>query len=345
VSEISGNGFAAFSDPRKVWGNGIELAIEEAFRLHFKTRIIGERIMNIRMPFAQNNERDVLLDAPLTVAGGGKSSAAVLWPSIESMLDSGDFAAYAAALCDGREKVIIFDLSQCSWEISDDFVLIARMKAGLYPGLPHRPYVLVSGSTVSESDVYNYLYCVGRIGVDCSGFVWNTLVYAASRGGLDLARVVGPSITGGKYSAADLAWYAGTSLYNSSNPNIISVDDKIANLRPADIILFRGPDGNMTHSAIIQSVDFEKGIIRYLQSTDIALQDERGVHESFVHFDPRHPGISLRDSSLVWLNKRQPAFLGEVQETYPDDGKRYRAYPEFGGGRVVRLRAMSQLRF
>ncbi|MCL2600429.1 MAG: peptidoglycan endopeptidase [Treponema sp.] len=337
------NHLAAFSDPSRIWGDGVERVLEEAFRAHFRTRIIGGRVMNIRMPFAMNDERSTLLDTRLDVVAGGKGNPETLWPIIERMLDSDDFAYYIETLSDGREQVIIFDLQHRTWESSRDFNLIARMRAGQYPGLPHRPHVLVSGNGVSEADVYNYLYSIGRIGVDCSGFVWNVLVHVARRGGLDMARMLGPSM--GVRRGVDPAWYAGTVFFNSRNPNIVPVEDRIANLRPADVMLFRGPDGQMSHSAIIQSIDFTLGVIRYLQSTDMAQQEERGVHESFVHFDPARTYLTLCDPSHRWTKQRRPAFIGEPICPFANDGERYRAFAEFGGGRVVRLRFVSQLRF
>jgi hypothetical protein len=114
-------------------------------------------------------------------------------------------------------------------------------------------------------------------------------------------------------------------------------------LRPADILLFRGADGGIVHSAIIQSVDLGAGLIRYLQSTDEAPPAERGAHESFIRFDPEHPELSLKDPSVVWTQKRYPPFSGEGPSPFSDDGQRYRAYPELGGGRVVRLRALTAI--
>jgi hypothetical protein len=118
------------------------------------------------------------------------------------------------------------------------------------------------------------------------------------------------------------------------------VDDKIALLRPGDILLFRGRDGEMSHSAVIQSVDLRKGIVRYLQCTDEAPPEERGVHESFIYFDPGNPRVSLDDPSLNWTQKRCAPFPGERESPFSDDGGRYRAFPELGGGRVVRLRLL-----
>jgi hypothetical protein len=330
---------AAFSDPFRIWGRGVEGYIEEAYRLCFRTKIIGGKVMNLRMPFAQNNERDTLSEEGWEFLGGGKGNPEFLWPQIEEILQSADFETYAAALSDGREKVMIFDIPGQSWTSSRDLFDIARMKAGAYRGLPHRPYVLVSGGGIEETDVYNYLYCVGLAGMDCSGFVWHILSHIAAQGGLDLGRTLSRSL--GVRRGDDPSWYVGTAFFNSRSPQIIAVDDEIRSLRPADIILFRGFDGAMSHSAIIQSVDFSAGIIRYLQCTDEAPLTERGAHESYIFFDPRRPQTSLADPGLEWTQKRYAPFPGEKDSPFSDDGGRYRAFPELGGGRVVRLRALT----
>jgi hypothetical protein len=331
----------SFSDPARIWGNGIEKFIEEAYRTCFITRIIDGKIMNIRMPFAESNERDLLIDTSWEIIDGGKGSPSALWPVIKNLIDSEDFARYVQTLGDGREQVIIFDIPGKSWQSSRDMFDIARMKAGSYRGLPHQPYVFATGKGVEETDVYNYLYCVGYAGIDCSGFVWHVLTYAARKGGLDLGNAMRRSL--GAPRNEDPARYVGTAFFNSRSPQITAVQDRIKNLRPADIILFRAADGQMAHSAIIQSIDFRKGVIRYLQCTDEAPLDERGVHESFIYFDPAKPDISLSDTRLNWTQQRQAPFPGERASPFSDDGERYRAYSRLGGGRVVRLIPMTQL--
>jgi hypothetical protein len=330
------NHLASFSDPSQIWGNGIERVIEEAYRQFFRTRIIDGRVMNIRLPFAMNNDRDIMLGRKINIVGEGKGNPQVLWPLIEEILDSREFAEYIEALSSGREKIIIFDIPERRWSIQTDLFIIARIKAGSYRGLPHRPYVLTSGRGALESDVYNYLYCIGSIGIDCSGFVWHILTYIARQGGIDLGAILSPVL--GVPQGADPALYAGTAFFNSRNPQIISVNDEIRNLRPADIILFRDINGVVVHSAIIQSIDWVNGIIRYLQCNNIAPQEERGVHDSFIYFDPSNTAISLKDPSLYWTKKRFGAFAGE-EIPFADDGERYR-YRLNGGGRVVRLRAL-----
>jgi hypothetical protein len=334
-AEEQANALAAFSQPSRLWGTGVEGIIEEAYRLCFKTRILDGKVMNLRMPFAQNNERDALSEQGWEFLGRGKAEPGELWPVIETFLDSEDFREYTRTLGDGREKVVIFDIPSQSWTISRDLFDIARMKAGAYRGLPHRPYVLVNGRGLEKSDVYNYLYCVGHTGMDCSGFVWHVLSYVARAGGLDLGQALAGTL--GVRSGDQPSWYVGTGFYNSRSSQISPVEDEIANLRPGDILLFRGYDGEMSHSALIQSVNFSTGTIRYLQCTDEAPLDERGVHESCIFFDPARPRTSLGDPSLVWTQKRYAPFPGEWESPFSDDGDRYRAFPELGGGRVVRL--------
>jgi hypothetical protein len=329
----------AFSDPALIWGDGIEGIIEEAYRLCFKTYILGDRVMNLRMPFAQNNERDKLSDRSWEFLGGGKADPASLWDSINTILTTDDFRQYVDVLGDKREKVIIFDIPARTWTSSRDLFDIARMKAGAYRGLPHRPYVLVSGRGIEETDVYNYLYCVGWAGMDCSGFVWHTLSYIARKRGINLGLLLSRSL--GIPRGGDPSYYVGTWFFNSRSPEIIPLEDQIRNLLPGDILLFRGADGAMAHSAILQSVDFSAGIIRYLQCTDEAPLAERGVHDSYIHFDPAQPEVNLGDPSLVWSQTRYPPFPGEKASPFSDDGERYRAYPELGGGRVVRLKALA----
>jgi len=328
----------SFSDPATLWGNGIERVIEEAFRQCFRTRIIDGRVMNIRLPFAQNHERDILIESGWEIVEGGKGSPETLWPVIEEILDSQEFREYVSALSSGREKVFIFDIPNRAWSASTDLFDIARMKAGSYRGLPHRPYVLTTGRGATESDIYNYLYCIGLVGIDCSGFVWHVLSYIGKQGGIDLGQTLSGAL--GVPRGANPARYVGTSFFYSNSSQIISVQDTIRNLRPADIILFRDASGGMSHSAIIQSVDFNSGTIRYLQCTDEAPLLERGVHESFIYFDPANPNVSLSSPSLRWTQKRFAPFPGEYDSPFSDDGERYRAYNEQGGGRVIRLRAL-----
>jgi len=326
----------SFSDPARLWNSEIERVIEEAFRLNFRTKIIGGRVINIRLPFAMNNDRDLMLENKIKIVQDGKGDPLSLWVVIEELLITDDFAEYVNTLSSGREKVIIFDLSQNTWSVQTDPFIIARIKSGAFRGLPHRPHVLVSGRGVQESDIYNYLYCIGNVGVDCSGFVWHILAYVARQGGVDLGAALSQVL--GVPRGANPALYAGTSFFNSRNSQVIAVNDEIRNLRPADVLLFRDFEGNIVHAAVIQSIDWTRGVIRYLQCNNIATQEERGVHEAYIYFDPANTAVSLKDPSLHWTKKRFGAFTGEYIP-FADDGERYR-YRLNGGGRVVRLRPL-----
>lgn len=331
----------AFADPTAIWGEGIEAEIERAYRACFRTYVVNGQIMTLRMPFAQNFERQELAGTELVIYGDGKADPQFLWRRVDSILRSRDFSRYLEALSDGREKVIRFDLATQSWQVSRELFDLSGMKAGAYRGLPHRPYVFATGDGVEATDVYNYLYGVGRVGMDCSGFVWHILSTVAERRGLDLGGALAGTL--GVREGKAPSFYVGTQFFDSDNRHLLEVDDEIRNLRPGDVMLFRSRDGRAGHSAIIQSVDFSDGVIRYLQSTDEAPQRERGVHESFIYFDPDRPEISLSDPSLDWSQNRFAPFPGEYATAFSNDGERYRADFGRGGGKVVRLRAMADL--
>jgi hypothetical protein len=338
AEETTPDPLSNFSSPEAVWGTGVEAVIEEGFRRYQKTFIIDGKFMNVRIPFAQDSERELLADSRWSFYDGGKGRVDELWQRIEESLASKKFAAYAAALNSGREQVIIFDMAAATWRISTELYDIARLKADAYHGLPHRPYVLHRGRGVEMRDVYNYLYCIEWLGLDCSGFVWQILSYIAAAGGADLETLA-------KRSMGAWANYRvmGSSVYDSVSYEFTPVDDKISALRPGDIIIFRHWSGVSSHAAIIQSIDYANGVIRYLQSTDEAPQNERGVHASTIRFNPANPTVSLKDLSLVWEQHRYPPFPGETASPFSDDGARYRAYPEQGAGKIVRMQSLQRI--
>ncbi len=331
----------AFARASAEWGTGVEAVIEDAFRRCFRTVLVDGRFMTLRMPFGENNERSELAETQLAILGGGKADPAALWVTIGGLLGGEDFRRYTAQLNDGREKVVVFDIETRAWSTTRDRFTIDRLRAGAYPGLPHKPYVLVRGRGATAADVYNYLYCVGRVGMDCSGFVWHVLTSVARAGGLDLGKTFGRYV--GAARSADASTYVGTWFFDPGNAFLEEVKDEIRNLRPADVIVFRGDDGTTRHSAVIQSIDRARGTIRYLQSTDESPQYERGVHESLITFDPAHPEVTLDAPTVTWHQLRGAAFDGEGGVWYRDDGERYRAYPEQGGGTVVRLKALAKV--
>jgi hypothetical protein len=302
---------------------------------------VAGKVLTVRLPFGENNERADLLEGALKVRGGGKADPVVLWKEIDSILASADFSAYVSALTDAREKIISFDLERCSWATIRDWYSIDSIKAGAYPGLPHTPAVLVKGRDVAITDVYNYLFCVGRVGMDCSGFVWYLQKSIAATGGIDLDRVLG--ISAGVPRSMNPSLYIGTWFFDPRNRNLEQVRDEVRNLRPGDVILFKGEDGTTRHSAVIQSIDMTKGTIRYLQCTDEAPQEERGVHESSISFDPAKPKASLKDPFVIWRQRLSPPFPGELGVVFRDDGERYRATSERGGGTIVRLKTLKKV--
>lgn len=333
-------GLASLSDVSAEWGRGVEAVVEKAYRECFHTYLVDGRIVTLRLPFAQNSERSELTDEDLAVAGGGKADPKDLWAEIGALLSSKDFSAYLAALSDGREKLLVFDLPTKSWSASTDRFAIERMLSGYYPGLPYRPVVLTPSRGTTIPDIYNYLYCVGRIGIDCSGFVWHCLRAIGAADGLDLDRMLGRDV--GLPKGKRPALYVGTWYYDPKRGRTRQVEDRIGDLLPGDIILFRGDDGGFIHSCVVQSIDLKAGRLRYLQSTDESPAAERGVHDSLILFDPSRPATSLKDPSLRWLQLRGAPFQGEPEPFFTDDGERYRAYSTFGGGIVVRLKALEK---
>jgi hypothetical protein len=208
-----------------------------------------------------------------------------------------------------------------------------------YPGTPTRIFVPRNGEPLSEADVYNYLYAVARAGVDCSGFTYHVLEEVAGAYGLELDQVLAEML---RVTPRQVRGRIGLWFFDPAQGYTEGVADRIGELRPADLILFRGSDGSFKHSAIIQSIDLEKGIIRYLQSTDWATEIERGVHRSVIRFDPSRLAVSLDHYSVRWLQQVRPPFPGEREpRNWRTDRDRYLWYPETGGSRVVRLRLLS----
>ncbi len=298
-------------------------------------------MITLHLPFAENNERSELAGRNLAVPWGGKGNPLGIWDQIDTLLASPDFAAYTQAVSDGKEKLILFDLKTHTWTTTRDWFAIDQMKSGVYPGLPHRPAVLTKARGITPPDIYNYLYSVGRLGVDCSGFVWYVLTTVATAGGLDLNRAMARYLGAARPSQA--AWYVGTWFFDPRNRNLEVVKDEVKNLRPLDVIVFRGDDGPTAHSAVIQSVDLAGG------NDPLPAVHRRG--------GPGRPGRArvihqLRPVEPFHQPERPfprvaPAPLrpvpGEAGVDFWDDGQRYRAFPQYGGGFVVRLKMMKAL--
>jgi hypothetical protein len=209
-----------------------------------------------------------------------------------------------------------------------------------YPGTPTRIFVRKGAAEVSEADVYNYLYAVATVGVDCSGFVYHVLESIAGSLGKNLDLAFSRSL---RTAPREVRGRVGLWFFDPANGYTVAVPDRIDALRPGDLILFRGSDGRLKHSAAIQSIDLAGGVIRYVQSTDWALEPERGVHESLIRFDPARPGVSLRHYSVRWLQQVRPPFEGEEEpRDWLTDRDRYLWYTAAGGSLVVRMRFLSE---
>ena len=323
----------------------LEQIIDKAYRSCIGTRTVAGVDLVVRIPFGQSGERRGGAGFHQRIFLGGKGDPEKIWTEIDRLLASEAFAEYVSRLQRPAAKTVIFDLEQRRVSVYFDPTLNDLLREGPYPGTRTKVYVLKTGSHISSTDVYNFLYCIGAVGLDCSGFIYNVQKTIAAAFGLDLDRK----------AAADL----GTEV--DQLPGIIGlwffdpevrfsevVDDRIDNLRPGDVILFRGrvPGRGIwfRHSAVIHSVDFDRGLIRYLQCTDWAAAEERGVHDSWVRFASADPKTSLGDPSLEWSQTIQPTFAGETPLRYwQNDGHRYRSYREAGGSLIVRLKIIKTL--
>ena len=317
----------------------VEGLIDATFQEYFRGYSIGGRILTVRMPFALNGEREDGRGYSQDFFLDGKGTPARLWPYIDAVLASRGFTGYAEKIGSPGEKVVAFSLPRRSYQVHTSGPLLEALDQDSYPGTPTRIFVPRNGEPLSETDVYNYLYAVARVGVDCSGFTYYVLESVARAYGIELDQVLGGLL---RVPPRGVRGRIGLWFLDPAQGYTEGVADRIEELRPADLILFRGSDGSFKHSAIIQSIDLEKGIIRYLQSTDWATEIERGVHQSIIRFDPSRLGESLDHYSVRWLQQVRPPFPGEREpRNWRTDRDRYLWYPEAGGSRVVRLRLLA----
>ena len=119
------------------------------------------------MPFGQNDERYEVGEFSQQIFGGGKAEPQDIWERIGSLLQSEDFQKYVEALQTPTEKVVFFSLAAGSWTVNTDPQEVKMLEDGHYTGGRFRVYVLKRDATISVSDIYNYLYCVGSVGMDC----------------------------------------------------------------------------------------------------------------------------------------------------------------------------------
>jgi hypothetical protein len=317
----------------------VEGLIQEAFQEYFKEYTIGETPLRLRIPFALNGEREGGHGYIQDFYFDGKGTPEELWPYIDSVLASKTFKRYAAQVGRPREKVIVFSLRRRSCQVSFSQPQVEALKQDTYPGTATRIFVLRNADPLCEADVYNYLYAVAAVGVDCSGFSYHLLGTVARAYGLDLDGALAQKL---RVDPRAVRKRIGLWFYDPARGFTERVADRIEELRPADLLLFRGSDGTFKHSAVVQSVDFQEGVIRYVQSTDWASEEERGVHLSTIHFDPARPRESLAHYSVRWLQQVRPPFAGENEpRNWQTDRDRYLWYTEAGGSMVVRLKILA----
>ena len=319
----------------------VEQLIETTFRKYFSTYRIAGKSLTLRMPFGLNYEREGGPGYSQVFHMDGKGTPEKLWPYIDSVLASQEFAEYVNALISPGNKIIVFDLERQTYSLSRDQVLIESLKGGSYLGTPTRILLRRSDAELAEADVYNYLYAVASVGVDCSGFTFYIHDSIAQNYGMEVSRMLGEKWW---MSPSQVKSRVGLWFYDPASGYTDTIDDRIENLRPADTILFRGSDGRLKHSAVIQSIDLENGLLRYVQSTDWATEPERGVHQSVIRFDPSRPQVSLRHYSVIWMQQVRPPFDGELEpRDWLTDRDRYIWYPAAGGSMVVRLQYLAAM--
>lgn len=328
--------------PRRIKGpeeERVERIILAAYQEYIREYTLWGERLTVRMPFALNDEREGGRGYTQEFYLDGKGRPDELWPLIDSVLFSEKFARYAQQITAPGEKVIIFNLKRRSYHLSWDPPLIESLRAGSYPGTPTRIYVRRGEGPLSGADVYNYLYAVACVGVDCSGLVYYLHESIARAYGFELDRALGARL---RARPRDVRKRFGVWLFDPRGGYTEAFADRIEDLRPADMILFRGSDGTLKHSAIVQSIDLQQGIIRYVQSTDWAIEADRGVHLSEIRFDPARAGESLRHYSVRWLQQVRPPFEGEEEpRDWLSDEDRYLWYTEAGGSLVARPRYLA----
>jgi hypothetical protein len=319
----------------------VEKIIATTFREYFRNYRIAGRLLALRMPFGLNYEREGRPGYSQTFYFGGKGTPQQLWPYIDSVLASVEFSDYVQEITSPGSKVILFELERKAYSISRDLELSESLRKGIYPGTATRIFVHKIDASLSEADVYNYLYAIASVGVDCSGLTYYIHTCLARAYGAELDEVLGELW---KTSPSNVRERVGLWFYDPASGYTDAIEDRIENLRPADVILFRGSDGGLKHSAVVQSIDLEKGLVRYVQCTDWAIESERGVHQSVILFDPSRPEVSLRHYSVIWKQQVQPPFDGETEpRDWLTDRDRYAWYPEAGGSLVVRLRCLAEV--
>ncbi len=316
-----------------------ETVLEAAYRHCIRTVTIHGRELVLRLPFAMEGERR---DGRFVqrVDRQGKVHPEALWERIDTVLRSDAFTEYAALIAGPGAKRVTFDLPSGTYRTAPLEQGALGMESSLTPGTSAVISRVRPGGPLRTDDVYDYLYCVAAVGIDCSAFVFYAMETLADAAGSDLSAALAAQL---EIPASQVRRTITTWFLDPARGLTTPVADTVSTLRPGDLLLFRGKDGHFAHSAVVQSVDMDDGAVCYLQSTDWAPRDERGVHDSVIRFDPETPDVSLRDPAVVWTQQIAPAFPDEEQPgPWRTDGDRFRAHAESGGGAVVRLDALTR---
>jgi hypothetical protein len=322
--------------------------LDSAISGYFKSIDVAGSSLEIRIPFGQNGERGKgVFDQEFFA--GGRAEPEASWARIEEVLASDDFRYYASALLEPGEGQLSFDLASASWSLeSREEAEEAGPEGGpdgdvatSKPPFSRDARVAVThrGPALDESAIYDYLYCVARIGLDCAGFVYNVEREAARALGFDLDASLAPLVG---VDADRVRLMVGLWAFDPASGLSERVGEKLGEIRPGDIFLFRGKDGRFGHCAVVVSIDCGSGVLRYAQDTDWAPETERGVHESFILWTNGRGDLSLADPELRWLQSVRSAFPGEDAPMWDNDGERYRTEWPQGRSIVVRLLAMRE---
>ena len=169
----------------------VQKIIATAFREYFRNYRIAGQSLSLRMPFALNYERQGGPGYSQSFYLGGKGTPQQLWPYIDSVVASAGFLDYVEGVTSPGDKIIVFELERKAYSISRDPELIESLRKGIYPGTATRIFVHKRGAALSEADVYNYLYAVASVGVDCSGFTFYIHDSIAQAYGLELTALLG----------------------------------------------------------------------------------------------------------------------------------------------------------
>jgi len=223
-----------------------------------------------------------------------------------------------------------------------------------------------------EKVVYPYLYCVGNrklpfrkevgqgtVGIDCSCFVYYSLERAVKNLGGKLQEMIINDNPGMKVPQGVGVWF-----YKPYPSRSFRCSEKIADLRPGQIILFGNSRREMSHSAVIYDVLFDVDSLRlpflfpqidfrdldlsrinervavvvYMQSTDWV--KNRGVNmQCFIYpMSKVLGGATIKDNSGQASALRSPAFEGE---TLKGTTQLWRI--QNYGGMVVVLKAVKEI--